>query len=326
MKRERFTVFLVVLLLCACSKNHNHAFDNCEQAIEACREELNHLQRIDRAPINKVVSLTQSWTQLKDSVSNCLQRDTTCSQDIRRRLIILSDSIRDELVRIAGLECRNMQDVVAFKTRTADNDKPKTFEEAKAFFKEMDKALVFPDVRTTIEMYTSLMNGTSINDEKGLKDFLLKEDQCFRSLMVYLKFIPSDTLQKLSQRTEQVFAQLSLMSIDEDVLTTYLTMRINRRVVQNATTCCEVIKSDKKLTEEQRSNYRYMLLQPFMALDGKSMAMLTEEQRNTLNALATELPTLLVILDPSDQDIHSMKEQLNSIARYIIQSHIKTSV
>ena len=315
-----------MLSLCSCRPDPHPSFQDIDQAIDACRKELRQLRKVDKATMNKVIILTQGWTELKDSVTVCFERDTTDNLELLHIFWCLSDSIRNELARIAGLEARTLKDMVLLKRKTCCKVNSELLTKAKVFFYDMDRTHTYPDVRTTIEEYTALMNTTVINDENGLKDFLLKEDRCFRSLMAFLNHIPRSTLDSLSQRTEEVFANASLTSMDTEMLGIYLIMRINRRVIQNAQTCRAAILSLSNLSDEERKNYRYMLLQPFILFDDKSIAVLTEQQVVFLNALAEELPELLVRMDNSGCGRQAVASEINQLAGFFIKSYLITAI
>ena len=70
----------------------------------------------------------------------------------------------------------------------------------------------------------------------------------------------------------------------------YLTMRFNRRIIQNAEACRDLLAENYKLSEEQLQNFRWMLIQPFITIDDKGFSLLTEEQLDLLQELAKSLP------------------------------------
>ena len=120
--------------------------------------------------------------------------------------------------------------------------------------------------------------------------------------MKYLAQVDTETLQKLTMGTTRVFDGLYSpvgAQVDDvnDRTMLYLSMRFNRRIIQNALACPEDILSRRRLGNTQQANYRWMLIQPFMAIDDYSAAVLTEEQREQLLALSDDLPGLLERLD-----------------------------
>lgn len=90
-----------------------------------------------------------------------------------------------------------------------------------------------------------------------------------------LNEVDTETLQKLTMGTTRVFDGLysSVGAQVDDVndrTMLYLSMRFNRRIIQNALACKEDILSRRRLGNTQQANYRWMLIQPFM---GRSISL-----------------------------------------------------
>lgn len=99
-----------------------------------------------------------------------------------------------------------------------------------------------------------------------------------------LSQVSNEQLQQLTDATASIFDGLYSSvgrKVDDvnDRTMLYLTMRFNRRIVQNALACKQDVENGKKLSHLQRANYRWMLIQPFMAIDDYSTAALTSKQR-----------------------------------------------
>ena len=126
----------------------------------------------------------------------------------------------------------------------------------------------------------------------------------------------------------------------------------NRRILQSAETCRNDIKAaikreenqihlsspereqarpkvktQKPLDTKQSANYRWLLIQPFLAMDNYATAMLTPQQEQTLTHLAEELPMLLAYVDGKDY-AHSPKsetEKLSSVlSEYFLKCYLKS--
>lgn len=83
----------------------------------------------------------------------------------------------------------------------------------------------------------------------------------------------------------------------------------------------------KPLDVKQSANYRWLLIQPFLAMDNYATAMLTPQQEQTLTHLAEELPMLLAYVDGKDY-AHSPKsetEKLSSVlSEYFLKCYLKS--
>ena len=104
-------------------------------------------------------------------------------------------------------------------------------------------------------------------------------------------------------------------------------MDFNRRIIQSAENCRNDINAKKPLTVKQGTNYRWLLIQPFLALDNYATAALTDQQIETLNRLAEELPRLLAYVDGKDYD-SSPKEETDKLStvlsEYFLKSYLKS--
>ena len=106
----------------------------------------------------------------------------------------------------------------------------------------------------------------------------------------------------------------------------YLTMRFNRRIMQNAIACREDILNNKQLSREQRVSYRWMLIQPYVSLDGYSTAALTKKQREELMVISKELPILLNRLDNKKKTKEEENKLIATLADYFLKSYISATL
>ena len=124
-----------------------------------------------------------------------------------------------------------------------------------------------------------------------------------------------DIVQAITENTVTVFNNLEdsllvkkKMSSIEDKTMIYMTMRLNRRIIQNAMSCKDQIRQHRQLNKYTSSNYRWMLMQPFIAIDQTSMAVMIENQITDMKEIARELPMLLMELlaiKAPDTDTHT---------------------
>ena len=104
----------------------------------------------------------------------------------------------------------------------------------------------------------------------------------------------------------------------------YLTMRFNRRIIQNAMACRNDIINNQRLDRDQRANYKWMLIQPFMAIDDYSAAVLTKEQGEQLLSLSDDLPGLLERLD-AKKHVQDKENNLTEVlSDYFLKSYLSS--
>ena len=106
----------------------------------------------------------------------------------------------------------------------------------------------------------------------------------------------------------------------------FLTMRFNRRIIQNAAACKEDIENGKQLDRIQRANYRYMLIQPFIAIDDYSTSVLTKEQKKELLEISKNIPSLLTKLDLKKQSKEEEDKFTDVLSQYFLKSYFLTTL
>ena len=149
--------------------------------------------------------------------------------------------------------------------------------------------------------------------------------------MLYLSKVSLGDLQYITMATTNLFDNLysSVGNVTDDVndrTMLYLTMRFNRRIIQNALACKADIENNKRLDLEQRANYRWMLVQPFMAIDDYSTAVLTDRQRSQLLDLTDELPSLLDKLENEKSNANDKAKLSEALAKYFLKAYLSTNL
>lgn len=149
--------------------------------------------------------------------------------------------------------------------------------------------------------------------------------------MMHLSEVSNDHLQQLTDATSKVYDGLydSVGKKADDVndrTMLYLTMRYNRRIIQNAAACKEDIENGKQLDRIQRANYRYMLIQPFIAIDDYSTSVLTKEQKKELLEISKNIPSLLTKLDLKKQSKEEEDKFTDVLSQYFLKSYFLTTL
>lgn len=335
------TVLMGLMLQTSCSKNESNrfVFHSSDEAISMCRQTLKEFQGVKEADINKLTKVVSTWLELQDSVYNYLSNDTTIqvNSHVVTDYYSISDSIRNEIIRIAQTKKRSLRDVTYLKINTA-KDKEKTresqdFKTACKMFFDMDKASTYMDANSTVKAYLTLLDSTKTFTKEGdVLVFIKEEDRCFRSLMNHLTEVDQEVLVSITNKTAHLFDDLykRVSTVDNNPVSErvmlYLTMRFNRRILQNAEACKKDIKDKKTLNSQQLDNYRWMLIQPFMSIDNYSMATLTDEQQQQFLKLAEKLPSLIAYLDGTTDVPGDLKKTTEVLSEFFLSSYLKSSL
>lgn len=341
---RHFALMAIVMmeaLFSACSKNgNNFNFKTSTEALNACHSELSKIKTLKEIQTDKLVQITCRWLELQDSTIACLMRDSTVKADteIAADFFAVSDTFRTEITRLALEVKRPMKDIVKLKVETAKDrshvQESEDYKKACDFYDKINATPLYDNIDKTLSEYEKLLtNADPFKKEGQLYDFIQKEDRCFRSLLMFLKDTPQDRLKNITDKTSKLFdvlyrnANADMDNKNNERILMYLNMRFNRRILQNADVCRQDIKKKVKLDEVQLANYRWMIIQPFMTIDDKAMATLTEQQVKTLTDMATELPQLLAYLDGKDYEKSSKEvtDKLeNVLCEYFLKSYLSS--
>jgi hypothetical protein len=97
---------------------------------------------------------------------------------------------------------------------------------------------------------------------------------------------------KTEAQTKNIFEATArnqaIMSKSEIVI--LMTMRNNRRLLQNANTCVTNVHKMSFKDSNQATAYLWMILQPWLSIDGFSYTLLSQEEKESLEKLAAEMP------------------------------------
>lgn len=318
--------------LISCEKHP--AFKTSIEAIEACKKELDNLSSKTSVDTKELVKLTNEWIEIRDSSYSVFAKDPTMTikSDKSYAYFMLSDSIRKKLEELAISKDRTLEDVMYLKLNTAAErnkvSNSKTYQEAVDFYESLDDISIYTSLAKTLQEYDLLLKNTGIlKKENQLLEFIKTEDRCYRSLMANLSQVTQAQLEKLTNRTARIisvlYANVGKKNNDaNDKAMLYLTMRFNRRIVQNMVACREDIANEKKLNNTQRANYRWMLIQSYMGLDSYSIAALTEKQRKTMLNITKELPVLLTKLDGGKLTKETKNILSQTLSQYFLKTHM----
>ena len=201
-------VAIVSLVLFSCSSKKVYSFNNPEEAMKVCREKLSELQRIKKCDIDDLSDIIKDWVYLRDSSYICLARclpedNSTLSLDYFN----LTDSIRDEIIRLATTEKRSMRDVVDLKIQSSvardTTIEKKTFEDALSLFKSFDNGEIITNKEELLKRYRTLLSSDKdvLSNSKKISSFLKEEDIYFRSWLNMILQIPSHDLLYITSET-----------------------------------------------------------------------------------------------------------------------------
>ena len=305
-------VCLAIVTLASCGeKTGNSMFQAVKNAADAYRSYLSEVRKEENLPTERLIEKINDWQSLRDSVSACIAKDTAncIHANYESEIRGLHDSLRIEFTRLALEKSRTFADVLLIKEKTSqyrqDTELAQAVTDAEPFFRSLDSvAPCHGNAKQTVSIYQSFLANTlksGISGKSEMLAFIKEEDRLFRSFLSHLPELADADLSAITNETEKcclsVFQSAEGGKISYRDALVYTARRTNRRIILNALACRDDINQGNVKTEAQARAYVWMLLQPYVALDGFSVAVLSDMERTTLHAVADRTPQMIAKLN-----------------------------
>lgn len=251
------------------------------------------------------------WQSLRDSVSACVAKDTASRihANYESEIRGLHDSLRIEFTRLALEKPRTFADVLLIREQTSqywqDTELMQLAAEAEPFFNPLDSVSTYKgSANAVVEKYRMFLSKTlksGISGKSEMLAFIKEEDRLFRSFLSHLPELVDADLSAITRDTEKcclsIFQSAENGRLSYRDALVYTARRASRRIILNALACRDDINQGNVKTEAQARAYVWMLLQPYVALDGFSVAVLSDMERTTLHAVADWTPQMIAKLN-----------------------------
>lgn len=301
-------VCFAIFILASCGKNTDDSmFQTSESAVNAYRTYLSDMRSMETLSTEHLIEAINGWQALRDSVFVRIAKDTAncIHANYESEIRGLHDSLRIEFTRLALEKSRTFADVLLIKEKTSqyrqDTELAQAVTDAESFFRSLDSvAPCHGNAKQTVSAYQSFLANTlksGIDSKDKMLAFIQEEDRLFRSFLSHLPELADADLSAITRDTEKcclsVFQSAEDGKISYRDALIYTARRTNRRIILNALACRNDINQGNVKTEAQARAYVWMLLQPYVALDGFSMAVLSDMERTTLHAVADRTPQMI---------------------------------
>ncbi len=328
-----FLMLLSFLFLPGCSSKEGLYIQDSNEAINSYSKLLHRIRLHNQASTELIINLAHEYQAVSDSVFACINRDSINNRNYHAKSAynVINDSIIIELERLIDSNSRNFKDYYHVLDKLSIRQLPKEVESlvvsAHMFFHSMDSITIHPvDKCHTIQIYENTLNSAlsqGIRSKQDILYFLRSEDIAFRLFLVHLSSWGDMSLTNIKTKTEQqvksIFEsssrQRSIMSKTEIVV--LMTMRNNRRLLQNATTCMTDVHKLSFKDSSQATAYLWMLLQPWLSIDEFSYTLLSQEEKESLEKLAVEMPQAVSKLESGRFPI-----DLNELPSLLMKAYI----
>ena len=305
-------VCFAIFILASCGKNTDDSmFQTSESAVNAYRTYLSDMRSMETLSTEHLIEAINGWQALRDSVFVRIAKDTAncIHANYESEIRGLHDSLRIEFTRLALEKSRTFADVLLIKEKTSqyrqDTELAQAVTDAESFFRSLDSvAPCHGNAKQTVSAYQSFLANTlksGIDSKDKMLAFIQEEDRLFRSFLSHLPKLADADLSAITRDTEKcclsIFQSAENGRLSYRDALVYTARRTNRRIILNALACRDDINKDNVKTEAQARAYVWMLLQPYVALDGFSVAILSDMERTTLHAVADRTPQMIAKLN-----------------------------
>lgn len=316
LKNHTFTVILlsVAIWLAGCQPVSNDSYNSVDDVLASYNELFMAIKSKEAVGVEKLIALVQEWRELEAAVSATLERDTVAHADARH--IFIGDSINIQMSRLIDSRKWSYSDYLTvvreLNNVEMDSVSQKLVASVHLFYHNVGTAVPFKgSAKEVVDKYNRLLDSSlakGIRTKQDAIDFLRKEDVAFRSFLLHLPTLSAGNIPLgcLTKNTGKVMhGIIGLTTTDNPVLgkseaVILLAMRNNRRLLQNAEACLESLHRLHQADNGQATAYQWMILQPWISLDGFAYALMDGKQMRTMEELAERTPKALVKLGKGD--------------------------
>ena len=305
-------VCFAIFTLASCGKSTDDSmFQTSKHAVNAYRTSLSEMRSMESLSTDRLIEAVNDWQTLRDSVFSCVAKDTADRIHARYESTVqmLHDSLQTEFIRLTDSTPKTFKDVLLIKEQTSPYRQDKELAQGVAmtgaFFDSLDSIRPYqgtaPNIVSAYKNFLTRTIQSGINGKEELLGFIKEEDRLFRSFLAHLPELADADLSAITSGTEKcclsVFqsAENGRLSYQDALI--YFARRTNRRILLNAQSCWNDIHQDKVKTDVQARAYMWMLLQPYISLDGFAMAVLSDKERASLYDVAEQMPSMMAKLN-----------------------------
>ncbi len=309
-----FISLSMAIWLAGCQPGSTKSHNSVEDALASYNELFMAIKSKKAVGVEELISLVQEWRKLEATVSATMERDTAAHADTRH--ISLGDSIKIQMSRLIDNQTWDYSEYLAVVRELneveMDSVSQKLVASVHRFYHDAGTTAPFKgSAKEVIVQYNRLLDGSlakGIRTKQDAIDFLRKEDVAFRSFLLHLPALSAGniSLDGITKKTGEIMHGIISLSADEypvfgkSEVVILLAMRNNRRMLQNAEACLESLHRLHRTDNGQATAYQWMILQPWISLDGFAYALMNGEQMRTMEKLAERTLKALIKLEGAD--------------------------
>jgi len=297
-------------------------FVSCQapQPISPIDKNFGYLQKFSTDIINRsqlsleeIPSVLLSLHEKEDSVFLCLlESEDTGNSAIISQIVTIGDDVIGLISQSIDRQIRNYTDFLHLQAMLSDPSfSSHEAQLAQLFFQSLDSvAIPNRTVKRVERDYIDFLNKSSEYDYPtwySVLEFFSSEDRHFRLyLKDYLKH-PVQKSREIIEGSNAVCGKLIEMAkqgnFDIDLLQTFLSTRTNRRLIQNAEVCLDLIEAGKIGNQQEASTALLGALAPYTTFNKRMVAVRTDDQIQSLETIGKIIPHAISALTDKGYDV-----------------------
>jgi hypothetical protein len=308
-------LILTIFCITGCNSKSDapvRTYANPADALEDYESYLSEISKKKNASTKDIIAIMQEWKELDDTIANRFfanaYTDKATAAD--SSYVNIREKIIDGFTGMVDSRPRSLSDYLDVMTEMTKVSQDSLTTSLHRFYGAMDKTPTYKtgNAATVLRYEQTLAEALDkeIRTKQDLYTFLRAEDKAFRSFLEHLSTLGNIQLTKVRDNTSQILKQAVDLAGDKESVFTpkeivpILTMRNNRRLIQNSLQCVNDIRDGKVNKDEQTAAYMWMLLQPWVSFDTYAFSLMSEAQLKTLRIIATETPKCISKLGNPD--------------------------
>ncbi len=303
-----FAILFAIVVFTSCGESVNRTkYISGKEAVSCYEDFWEEIKKTETLPSENLPYIIKKWHSICNSVQQCLKHDAVVLPRTNHQAIfkIVHDSIKSEFYRLILSEERTYKDILLMKEAaspySADSSILATAKAAKPFFSSLIHVQGHEgSTKEILKSYRSFLErqlSEGIYNQEGLLEYIKEEDRHFQSFLSCLYDLRNENITDISRNTERcclaVSQSVAQGKLDELDALVYITMRTNRRLIQNAQVCIEDIHRGRVKTQEQARAYIWMILQVYSSIDGFGLSLLSQSDKATLLKVAEETSAVI---------------------------------
>lgn len=296
---------LLVFAFYGCRPSDKDTHLTAEETRAAYQDFFQMVKSKETVGTEELISLTKEWRRLEQATSDGNISDTANIRNahVFKDRIVWNDSIRLHMRRLISNRPRSLTDYLAvvqdLNDIVVDSVSMGLVSAFHRFYHNAGSADIYRGSgKEVVHRYNQMLEDAlknGIHSKQEAFGFLKQEDVAFRSFLHHLPVLSKGDIPMgdITRNTGDIIHRIiglvdtvpSVFGKNEAVI--LLTMRNNRRLLQNAEACVEDLKHLRIKDDGQAAAYLWMLLQPWITFDGFAFALMDEEEWQQMEKLAT---------------------------------------